>query len=159
MGYALHFGSVVMGLQPTLQTTGRSLTLLGLTTCLWVGGIGPSVRAELPPGSYDRLRAVAPEALVIEVVNVGRKLGDQGRTAVIMQAKVLTVERSKTGLKKGDIISIHYTRIEQLGVVGPRQVPLLEKGGIYPAFLQKGDKDKVYEPTAYGESFKMTPEG
>lgn len=149
-----------------MHKTARSLALFGLTACLWVGsigsgsgpGIGARVRAELPPGSYDNLRLNAPEALVIEVMNVGRKLSTQNGTAVIVQAKVLTVERSKTGLKKGDLISIHYTRMEQSGVVGPRQVPLLEKGGIYPAFLQKGTKGKIYAPAAYGDSFKMTPE-
>jgi hypothetical protein len=121
-------------------------------------GIGTAVRAELPPGSYDSLRVSAPEAVVIEVVAVTRRPGTQGATTVTLQAKVLTVERSNTGLKKGDVVSIRYLQIAQNGFVGPRPVPLLEKGAVYPAFLRKEPQSKMYEPAAYGESFRLTPE-
>lgn len=110
--------------------------------------------AELPPGSYNKLRADADEAIIIHVTDVKIALmgGDQ---SVTVEAKVLAVERSKNGLKKGDTITIVYTILGK-PVVGPLPVPLLEKGEDYPAFLNK--KGQIYEPAAYGWSFKMTLE-
>ncbi|HEY1188048.1 MAG TPA: hypothetical protein VGE74_10350 [Gemmata sp.] len=104
-----------------------------------------------PPGTYDKLRAGAEEAVTIQVVTVvSGANGDVG-----VQAKVLGVERSKSGLKKGDTVSIKYT-VPAKGTVGPTPVPVLEKDEVYPAFLNK--KGDEFAPAAYGSSFKMTPE-
>lgn len=110
--------------------------------------------AELPPGSYDKLRAEADDALVIQVTGVNVDTKSTARE-VTVQAKVLGVERSKSGLKKGDNITFNY-RISTVQVPGPRPIPLLVKGDVYPAFLKT--MGKSLEPAAYGESFKMTPE-
>lgn len=119
-----------------------------------------AARAELPPGSYDKLRAEAPEALVIEVSSVEKQEIEPGKIAVTVEASVLAVERSKDGVKKGDKITIKYTHIDTTVIknwAGPRPIPILAKGGVYPAFLKKDGK--VFTPVAHGESFRMTPEG
>jgi hypothetical protein len=68
-----------------------------------------------------------------------------------LEAKILEAERAGS-LKKDDLIVIRYS-ISAADLEGPgaRPVPILERGGVYPAFLN-------YTPAAYGESFKMTPE-
>ena len=48
-----------------------------------------AVYAELPPGSYDTLRAEAPEVLIIEVMQVKTKAEKQNQTEVRVMAKVL----------------------------------------------------------------------
>ncbi len=141
--------------RPRSMTMKKSLVpILGLTLIL-----APFARAELPPGSYDALRLNAEEAVIIEVEAVKTKDGKVGQTEVIVEARVVAVERSKTHLKKGGKITIRYESIDKSktpGSVGPRQIPILKKGDFYPAFLN--EKEKVFGPAAYGESFVMTPE-
>ncbi len=75
---------------------------------------------------------------------------------------MLAAERSKTGLKPGDAIVIRYTHIDReklKGFAGPRTIPILKMGAVYPAFLNRQEDAKTYTPAAYGESFRMTPEG
>lgn len=111
--------------------------------------------AELPPGSYDTLRIEAQEALILQVESA--KTQDRGtRIAVVLTAKVLTVERSKAGLKKGGTITIRYETIKGQAPPGPRPLSILKTGEVYPAFLNKAADG--FEPAAYGESFKMTPD-
>src|SRR5207249_1387463 len=91
----------------------------------------PPARAELPPGSYNTLRAEAQEALVIEVSDVRTEERKRGETAVVVEAKVLGVERSASKLKRGDTLQIRYTHhdLSKLdGFAGPRPVPILRKG-------------------------------
>ena len=107
-------------------------------------------QAELPPGSYNKLRADAEEALTIQVTDIARNSDNQ----VYVSAKVLGVERSKSGLKKGDSIRLKYSPAKPK--VGPAPPPIPEKDGVYPAFLNKKGDD--FEPAAHGSSFKMTPE-
>lgn len=120
---------------------------------------GPA-RAELPPGSYNALRVEAEEALIVEIETVSSKEGQNGRLDVVLTAKVIGVERTKTSLKKGGKITIRYRTLDpakKQPFTGPRQLPVLKKGEVYPAFLNA--KDGAFEPAAYGESFLMTPEG
>jgi hypothetical protein len=74
-----------------------------------------------------------------------------------LEAKILEAERAGS-LKKDDLIVIRYS-ISAADLEGPgaRPVPILERGGVYPAFLNP-QTDGTYTPAAYGESFKMTPE-
>jgi hypothetical protein len=121
------------------------------------------VKAELPPGSYDSLRMNATDALVIKVISVKQKpLPDNAlRTIeVSLKARILEIERTKMGLKKGNYIIIRYPVLDstQPPIPGPRPIPVLEQGGVYPAFLNQ-QPDGTYAPAAYGESFRMTPEG
>lgn len=126
----------------------RAIALLCLLS------LSTTVHAELPPGSYNKLRAEAEEAVIIQVKGVQIALMG-GDKSVTVEGKVLAVERSKNGVKKGDTVIITYTILDK-PVVGPLPVPLLEKDDVYPAFLNKNDKN--YEPAAYGWSFKMTPQ-
>lgn len=126
--------------------TALLLAALVLSTC---------VRAELPPGSYDTLRAEAPEALLVEVLGVRRAVKGNA-TEVLAVARVLHVERTRAGLKPGATVEIRYIH-QNSNVPGPRPVPLLAEKSIMPAFLKKGE-GKDFEPAAYGMSFVMTPE-
>lgn len=114
----------------------------------------PILHAELPPGSYDTLRAEAPEVLIIEVLQVKTKAGQQNQTEVVVNAKVLHVEQSASRLRAGSNIEIIYTR-HNTPIPGPRPVPVLTEKSVVPAFLKKGP---VYEPAAHGMSFIMKPE-
>jgi hypothetical protein len=119
----------------------------------------PPAQAEIPPGSYDKLRIGAEEALIIKVVTVNRRLsGNREFTLRFVKAKVVAVQRSKQDLKPGTEISIVYeTQNPNSNMTGPRQLPILQEGRYYPAFLNISDNKKDYSPAAYGESFKMTP--
>jgi transketolase C-terminal domain/subunit len=67
----------------------------------------PPAQAEIPPGSYDKLRIGAEEALIIKVVTVNRMLsGNREFTLISVKAKVVAVQRSKKGIKPGTEISI-----------------------------------------------------
>jgi hypothetical protein len=135
--------------------------LIGLATLVGAFGLMLSnVRAELPPGSYDKLRSEAQDAIIIEVESVTAKELKSGWTEVILKARVLAVERSKSALKRGSMITIRYQSRDpnKVKFVGPRPVPILEKGEIYPAFLNGNEGMRVFEPAAFGLSFVMTPE-
>lgn len=122
--------------------------------------LGSIAYAELPPGSYDKLRADAEEAVIIEVTAVTAKTSG-AKTSVRVEAKLLGVERSKAKLKSGQRITIDYQSIDikkTRGFAGPRQAPILKQGGVYPAFLNKVEDKAGFELAAYGASFEMTPE-
>ena len=116
--------------------------------------------AELPPGSYDRLRREAQDAIIIEVESVTARELKAGWTDVTMTARVVYVERSKAVLKNGARITIRYESRDpnKVNFPGPRPIPILKKGETYPAFLNGNEGTKVFEPAAFGESFVMTPE-
>ena len=121
----------------------------------------PYARAELPPGSYDELRIKAQEALIIEVESVTTKEIKEGFAEVILEARIVAVERSKSRLKKGSKIMIRYESLDTVKVPvhpGPRPIPILKKGEFYPAFLDEKKGTREFEPAAAGESFHMTPD-
>jgi hypothetical protein len=110
--------------------------------------------AALPPGSYDKLRIAAEDAIIIQVT--ATKVDTVGGTmAITAKAKVIQVERSKNGLKPGDAITIKYS-VPTTPIPGPVPTPVVEKDVIYPAFMNKTGAD--YQPAAHGWTFKMTPE-
>jgi hypothetical protein len=117
-------------------------------------------QAEIPPGSYDKLRISAGEALIIKIEKVERRLsGNREFTTVLVKAKVVAVQRSKNGIKPGNNISIQYeSRNPNSTMTGARRIAILQEGNYYPAFLNINDDRKNYSPAAYGESFTMTPE-
>jgi hypothetical protein len=116
-----------------------------------------AARAELPPGSYDTLRAEAPEVLIIEVMQVKTKAEKQNQTEIMVIAKVLYVEHSVSRLRAGSSIEIIYTRSNG-PTSGPRPIPVLTERSIVPAFLKKGSNGPVFEPAAHGMSFVMRTE-
>lgn len=119
-----------------------------------VFGLSGTTRAELPPGSYDKLRKGAKEVLIIEIKTIKPKVGATS-TEYTVEANVRSVETSDTKLTKRSTITIVYT-VHKPPYAGPRQVPDLEKGGLYPAFLEKVDGN--YVPAAHGMSFSIASE-
>ena len=59
------------------------------------------------------------------------------------------------------MITIRYQSRDpnKVNIPGPRPVPILKQGRVYPAFLNGNEGANVFEPAAFGESFVMTPEG
>jgi hypothetical protein len=47
----------------------------------------------------------------------------------------------------------------KVNFAGPRPVPILKQGEVYPAFLNHNVGRGDFEPAAFGASFLMTPEG
>jgi hypothetical protein len=145
----------------------RVLSISILFPGLLTSGVLPIAKAELPPGSYDKLRKGAGEMLVIEIIGVKQRTVPNYQIEVTLQAKVLKVEQSLTGLKPGAEVVISYTERDLVNrplsagppPTGARPVPILERGSVYPAFLNRASNGKSYEPAAYGESFRMMPEG
>jgi hypothetical protein len=133
---------------------------VGLLTAGLLPTLSPAARAELPPGSYDKLRVSATEKLILQVSSVKQTALPNNRIEVTLEAKILTVEQSQTGLQPGSTIVIIYTTFAPNASrpPGARPVPLLMQGGIYPAFLNRNG-NTAYQPAAYGESFRITPEG
>jgi hypothetical protein len=95
----------------------------------------------------------ASEQLVIEVISVKVVLQD-GVPTVKAQAKVTSVTKSKSGLKPGDVIPIHYAAPSEgltASLGGPQrprggcgsgstpQLIKLARKGRYKAFLEKSD--------------------
>lgn len=112
-------------------------------------------RAELPPYVYADLQAEAPEVLTIHVEAV-RTTGSGSVTTIIVEAVVVTVERSTAGLRSGDRLSIGYEREQHAdGWTGPSPVPLLRQGTETLAFLAPatGNDASAFRPAAGGWSF------
>lgn len=109
--------------------------------------------AEIHPRYYYEDQQSSEEDITIEVIDVDKECCIFcRRQGVEIEAKVLEVKKSKTGLKKNDTIRIKYERFHPpAGWVGPRPMPLLKEGNTYPAFIFK--KDGFYRPSARGFSF------
>ena len=118
----------------------------------------PSLYAELPPGSYEKLKADAQEKLKIRITEVHQKEKGRRKLEVTLKAEVLDVERSNSLLKPGDTIIIHSYR--WIGrYAGPKNPPPLPVGWVGMAYLNKleyssKDADDHYTLAAYGESFE-----
>jgi hypothetical protein len=115
-------------------------------------------RAELPPYVYKEWQQQAPESLVIKVRSVKTRETDEPRRKRIdvdVEARVEQVVRSKTGLRAGDVIRISYVHSRHKEPIsGPSEVPILKEGGVYPAYLRGGQREKGYAPAAGGYSFQ-----
>lgn len=129
--------------------TMKMILAAGMTLVLTVAAF-----AELPPGSYDKMRKEAPEVLIVEVTKITPTKNGKV-TKYTTEVKVLSFEKSDSKLKKGDTITITYENVEG-PFAGARQVPPLEKGGVYPAFLRK--EGNTFIPAAAGMSFSIASE-
>jgi hypothetical protein len=119
--------------------------------------------AELPPSYYLELQNKASEYLKIEVIAAQKENSEnsdskdkssESITNVELEAKVLEVSRSKSGLKPGDRIKIKYSHTtHRPGWAGPGEIPVLEAGNVRSAFLSKVESKDFYEPAAKGKSF------
>jgi hypothetical protein len=127
-----------------------------LIFALIVGSI-PLTLAELPPSVYQQWRQAAPESLAIKVLSVKQTVQNEPnekRVGVAVQAQVLTVERSQSGIKPGAIITINYVHHEyDRTLAGPSQVPILRAGQECSAYLKKDENRASYSPAAGGHSF------
>lgn len=119
-----------------------------------------TARAELPPDVYADLQARASEALTIEVIDVDTSICwlwlCSGRD-VDVRARVVTVQRTATGLAPGDPIRIRYRHVPLGDRSGPSAIRILREGTTTPAWLDK-DGD-AYTAAARGYSFSaaVTP--
>ena len=110
----------------------------------------PVCQAEMSPAVYKQMQKNAPEFLEIEVLSVKtRETADE--TVVDVESRVSGVTRSKSGLKVGQVIHIHYARRTK-PMPGPGAAPLLEKKK-YPAFLVRAYENS-YDLAAGGKSFE-----
>jgi hypothetical protein len=115
--------------------------------------------AELPPDAYRKMQDGAAEALQIKVQSVSSKETKQNGDVLVdytVRAKVQKVERSASGVKPADMITIRYEqRRRAKPMPGPSEVPTLTKGKSYPAFL-RSEKKGGFSPAAGGQSFAKT---
>lgn len=109
--------------------------------------------AELSPCSYKEMQKNAPEYLNLQILSVKTEKASESINVEI-EAKVMAVHQSKSQVKPGDVIHLHYVHNTK-PLVGPRPIPILEKGKVYPAFLTKSEDQEFYEPAAMGRSFEV----
>src|SRR6516162_14563 len=90
------------------------------------------IRAELPTEWYVEMQERAPEFIRVKMTGVKTQKRQKANVTIVRvgaKAKVLKVERSKTGLKEGDAIPIVYTiKVRKRPVPGPRPLRLVKKG-------------------------------
>jgi hypothetical protein len=121
--------------------------------------------AELPPDVYKDMQRKSPEVLYIQVssVQVHRSFAKPSGCAffdfevireIKIEARVLRVVRSETGVHPGDTIEIEYSSISRCsGWDGPRSIQLLESGDRVYAFLARRGRAASFEPAARGATF------
>jgi hypothetical protein len=118
--------------------------------------------AAVPTATYQKWQSAAPEAVTLEVVKVkteSTKEAGATRTAVVITAKVCSVERSRSRLEKGTLITIVYTNlVDDRPIPGERPVALLRPGKIYSAFLRQADDGRAYLLAASAGSFAAVAE-
>ncbi len=116
-----------------------------------------SGNAALPPGSVEAKKKSASEVLVIEVITVEEGTRKGVNVPVFLTSKVVSVEKSKTGLKPGKVIRIESFRRAKLslpvaGPVAPSSTPKGWKGRVYLA--KRESADKPFPLAVYGHSFE-----
>src|SRR5262249_9773872 len=114
----------------------------------------PSVRWQ----RAQRYQEEAPESLLIKVLSVQTSKEETPKKTlvhVVVRAKVDTVQRSASGLKKGSRIHITYATAQyKKGGPGPglgSGPALMNKDAFYQVYLRKG-KDGGYRPSAGSSS-------
>jgi hypothetical protein len=116
----------------------------------------PAARGELSPREYRRMQREAPEELRIEVLGVHeRPIREREREfEVVIDAKILRINRTAARIQEGDVIKITYVRHRrEQALPGPGEPPLLERGKVYPAFLSKIERERIFKPAAGSFSF------
>jgi hypothetical protein len=118
---------------------------------------------ELAPEVYQEMQRNAPELLQLEVtsVDVDRELRKprgcpffefEVERHVTVDAKVLAVVRSRTGVRPGAVIRIAYTSTRRCsGWNGAGPIPVLAKKARVYAYLAKAEEG--FAPAAWGASF------
>ena len=120
-----------------------------------------TAHAELPPSAYAEMQEKAPEHLTLHVEKVSRAARTEGTMPAAMltvTAAVKSVERTATGLKPGDTITISYrTNTLSGGMVGPAPIPALKPDETVPAWLTRPADGTTYAPAAGAYSFRALP--
>ena len=82
--------------------------------------------AELPPSAYRDYKKNAPEVLTLMIENITTSTCASNKIDVTVIARVLTVFRSISNVKKGDLICINYQIIHRnrRGWAGPSSIPI-----------------------------------
>ena len=127
-----------------------------------------AIFADISPDEYRKMQLAAPDVVHVQVVSVDlhRHLGKSSACAwwdfemqrdATIEARVLDVVRSASGLRPGATITIKYTSIKRCyGWNGARSNELLQPNETVYAFLQR-DANGVFVPAARGASFSATP--
>jgi hypothetical protein len=130
------------------------LAVVGLT----VMGLAGSVHAELPPGAYKKMKEEAKEVLQLQVVKIRKVRQDESVQYFICDARVVAVERSAAGHKKGDAIQFetYYVYDRSGGFAGPQSPPRLNVDWYGRVYLNPpvDDDSEVLSLAAYGQSFE-----
>lgn len=133
--------------------------------------LAAAVMADLSPDVYKDLQGKAPEALYIQVssVDVHRSFAKPSGCSffdfevirnVKVDARVVRVIRSETGVHPGDVIEIEYSSISRCSDWnGPRSIPLLRKSDLAYAFLARRGRTASFEPAARGATFSFSMPG
>jgi len=130
------------------------LAVVGLAVMV----LGGTAHAELPPGAYKKLKGEAKEVLHLQVVKVEKVRQDESVQYFTCDARVIAVERSAAGHKKGDVIQFetYYVYDRSGGFAGPQSPPRIPadwKGRVY-LNPPVEDDSKVLSLAAYGQSFE-----
>ena len=126
-----------------------------------VAGLAVTACADLSTREYRRLQRDSPEVVRIEVVNIHeRAVREREREfEVVVEAKVVRIERTAARIHDGEVIRITYPRHRrERPVPGPGEPPLLERGKVYPAFLTKVEGERRFAPSAGAFSFERLHE-
>ena len=124
-------------------------------------GVSMAVRADLSPREYRRMQREAPEELRIEVLGVHeRPLREREREfEIVVDAKVRRINRTAARIHEGDVIKITYIHHRrERPLPGPGEAPILEQGKVYPAFLTKVERERIFKPAAGSFSFERLEE-
>ncbi|MCB1175663.1 MAG: hypothetical protein KDK39_18960 [Leptospiraceae bacterium] len=107
-----------------------------LALFLWLPA---GLAAEIPPRYYQQAQDSAPEYLEIEVLDVSKDWYFwRSAREITLQARVLAVHRSASGLKADQLITIRYLHKPLPdNTVGPSPIPILTVGTRTPAWLKK----------------------
>ncbi|MBC8868877.1 MAG: hypothetical protein H8E44_05640 [Planctomycetes bacterium] len=130
------------------------LAVVGLAVMV----LGGTAHAELPPGAYKKLKDEAKEVLQLQVVKVEKVRQDESVQYFICDARVVAVERSAAGHKKGAVIQFetYYVYDRSGGFAGPQsppRIPVDWKGRVY-LNPPVEDDSKVFSLAAYGQSYE-----
>ena len=126
---------------------------------IWVGlliaAVQPLLWAELPPSAYEKKQKEAPEKLQVQIMRVEVEPAAKAEDQVVrLTATVEQVDRTVTGIKAGDFISITYTIVgHPPGWVGPGPVPIPNEKDKTVAYLQQIPDSGDYAPAAGAMSF------
>jgi hypothetical protein len=132
-----------------------------LSSVLVVGSIlvPALVRAELPPGAYEELLKNAEEVLDVQITKVTpNSEAGADELQFVCDAKVLKVDRSKTGVKAGDSIQFETYYVTEAtrrrGWAGPKVPPKISVGQTWRISLNAREAGKPFVLAAYGRSFQ-----